>query len=53
MYPFPEKGYYVSNQITGIISKCHDNCLSCKNGTIEESGKLISMECLECKNFNT
>ena len=29
----PEKveGYYISNNITGLLSKCHENCLSCYN----------------------
>ena len=29
--------------------KCHDNCLTCDRGKIEESGNLVSMECSQCK----
>ena len=25
-------GYYISNVETGLLSKCHENCLSCYNG---------------------
>ena len=49
--PFPDQkeGYYLSNAETGLLSKCHGNCLTCENGEIEEDGKLTSMECFECK----
>ena len=50
---FPGKGYYISNNITGLLLKCHENCLSCSNGIIKDnSGNLISMECLYCKDLN-
>ena len=53
--PFPneEEGYYISNNQTGLLSKCHDNCLSCNQGPMNDSsGNIISMECKICKNFN-
>ena len=53
--PLPEEseGYFISNKKTGLLSKCHDNCLLCENGPInDESGYLESMECLKCKNFD-
>ena len=47
------EGYYKSNNITGLLSKCHENCLSCNNGIIKDNNKnLISMECLSCKDLN-
>ena len=51
--PLPEEneGYYISNNETGVLSKCHENCLSCKNGPIETSSG-YSMECLKCKDSN-
>ena len=40
--------YYLKDN---ICLKCHDNCLNCTNGEIFDSnGKLISMECIQCKN---
>jgi len=51
--PEIEEGYYISNNITGLLSKCHENCLSCDNGIIKDySQNLISMECLSCKDNN-
>ena len=53
--PLPDKneGYYVSNTQTGLLSKCHDNCLSCSNGPIkDDSGNIQSMECIKCKDEN-
>ena len=52
-YSEANEGYYISNNITGLISKCHENCLSCDNGIIKDiSDNLISMECLLCKDSN-
>ena len=51
--PLPDEneGYYISNTETGVLSKCHENCFTCKSSSIiNEYGNLISMECLECKN---
>ena len=51
--PEKDEGYYISNNITGLLSKCHGDCLSCDNGIIKDnSDNLISMECLSCKDFN-
>ena len=48
--PGNDEGYYISNKETGVLSKCHENCLSCRNGLIYDNQKyLISMECSECK----
>ena len=48
-----DEDYYISNNITGLLSRCHENCLSCDNGIIKDnSGKLISMECFSCKDLN-
>ena len=48
--PESEEGYYISNTEMGILSKCHENCLSCNYGPkYNEQGILESMECLECK----
>jgi proprotein convertase subtilisin/kexin type 5 len=47
--PGIDNGYYIANLETGLLSKCHDNCLTCMTGKKEENGKLISMECLKCK----
>ena len=47
--PESEEGYYISNTETGILSKCHENCLSCNYGPIyNEQGILESMECSKC-----
>ena len=47
--PNEEEGYIISNPETGLLSKCHDNCYNCTNGTIkDENGILISMECIMC-----
>ena len=54
--PLPDEneGYYISNTQTGLLSKCHDNCLSCSNGPIkEDSGNIQSMECIKCKDENS
>ena len=53
--PLPNEieGYYVSNEITGLLSKCHDNCLSCKNHAIQGVGDIKSMECIKCKDSNS
>ena len=45
-----DEGYYISNPETGLLSKCHNNCFSCKYGPIIDVPETIqSMECLECK----
>ena len=50
---FPDEGYYISNNMTGLLSKCHENCLSCDNSIIQDDSKnLRSMECLSCKDSN-
>ena len=53
--PFPkeEEGYYISNNATGLLSKCHNNCFSCNNGPIKDYyGNIQSMECIKCKDSN-
>ena len=51
--PREEEGYYISNIVTGLLSKCHENCLSCNNGPIkDDSGNIKSMECINCINSN-
>ena len=51
--PNEEEGYYISNNKTGLLSKCHSNCLSCNNGPINDlSGNIQSMECKACKDSN-
>ena len=48
-----DEGYYISNNETGLLSKCHDNCLSCNNGPTKNYAEHIeSMECLKCKDSN-
>ena len=52
--PEEEEGYFIANNETVLLSKCHDNCFSCKNGPIyNTSGKIVSMECLKCKKLNS
>ena len=52
--PNEEEGYYLSNNKTGLLSKCHDNCFSCSNGPIRNtSGNIQSMECNSCKDSNS
>ena len=47
------EGYYISNNKSGLLSKCHDNCLTCYQGPIKDNlGNIISMECLKCKDSN-
>ena len=47
------EGYYISNNETGLLSKCHENCFSCYNGPIfNNSGYIQSMECITCKDSN-
>ena len=47
------EGYFLSNNETGLLSKCHDNYLSCYQGPIlDNSGYIISMECSKCVNSN-
>ena len=51
--PKEDEGYYVSNNETGILSKCHENCLSCYNGPFRNNlGNIQSMECINCKDSN-
>ena len=51
--PNEEEGYYISTNKTGLLSKCHSNCLSCNNGPINDlSGNIQSMECKACKDSN-
>ena len=40
-----ENGYFISNNITGLISRCHNNCLTCYNKENE-----LSTNCIICKN---
>ena len=50
--PNEEEGYYISNNITGLLLNCHDNCLSCKNGPNKNIYEDIqSMECISCKDL--
>ena len=52
-FPIEDEGYFISNNETGLLSKCHDNCNSCNNGPIkDDSGIIKSMECLKCKDAN-
>ena len=52
--PKEEEGYYILNNVTGLLSKCHDNCLSCNDGPIKyDSWNTQSMECIKCKDSNT
>jgi len=51
--PNEDEGYFISDTQNGILSKCHENCLSCKNGPIKnDTGKIKSMECIKCKDAN-
>ena len=51
--PNDNEGYYLSFNETGLLSKCHDNCLSCYQGPLLDiSGYIKSMECLKCKDSN-
>ena len=48
--PDEDEGYYILNNETGLLSKCHDNWLSCKSGpTYNDSWYIESMECIKCK----
>jgi hypothetical protein len=50
----PDKGYYVSNEITGLLSPCHKNCETCRSGAeMNSSEKLINMKCSTCKKILT
>ena len=52
--PKEEEGYYLSNNVTGLLSKCYDNCFSCNSGPIkDDSGNIKSMECIKCKDSNS
>ena len=51
--PREEEGYYISNSEVGLLSKCHDNCLTCENGPIkDDSGNILNMGCFKCKDAN-
>ena len=52
--PDEDEGYYISNNETGLLSKCHNNCLSCKSGPIyTDSGYIETMECIKCKDSDS
>ena len=49
-----DEGYYISNNETGLLSKCHNNCFSCyKSPIFNNNGYLESMECILCKDSNS
>ena len=51
-FPGNDEGYYISNPDTGVLSKCHENCLSCEYGPkYNELNYLESMECTKCNNL--
>ena len=41
--PKEEEGHYISNNITGLLSKCHINCFSCYG-----EGNNENTNCIEC-----
>ena len=41
--PKEKEGYYISNNQTGLLSKCHNNCLSCYG-----EGNNENTNCIEC-----
>ena len=48
--PFPENGYYISNNETGLLSECYESCLNCISRISTNENKLvISMGCTKCK----
>ena len=47
-----EEGYFLSNNQTGLLSKCHENCLTCSGINKDDSGNLVSMDCIDCKDIN-
>ena len=52
--PKEDEGYYISNNETGLLSKCHNNCFSCyKSPIFNNNGYLESMECILCKDSNS
>ena len=52
--PNEDEGYFITNNETGLLSKCHDNCFSCKKSPNKNtSGNIVSMECLICKESNS
>ena len=52
--PNEEEGYYISNNKTGLLSKCYENCFSCKNSPIKsDTGNIQSMECITCNDLNS
>ena len=54
MHWIPRWRIFYSNNITGLLSKCHENCLSCDYSIIQDDSKnLMSMECLSCKDSHT
>ena len=52
--PLTDEGYFISDLNSGLLRKCHENCLSCIIGpTKTKSGYIISMERLKCKDSNS
>ena len=45
--PSKDNGYYISNNITGVISKCHSDCKTCSKNYTESSSN-----CDTCANNN-
>ena len=37
--PFPENGYYISNNETGLLSECYEPCLNCISGKSTNENK--------------
>ena len=51
--PNEDDGYYISNKETGLLSKCHESCLSCLDGPIRNDYEYIqSMGCSKCQDAN-
>ena len=46
-------GYYISNETTGLLSPCYQNCETCESGEERNSEeKLINMKCTSCGYYN-
>ena len=41
----PERGYFILNNITGLLSPCHFSCRTCSNKMIDDNSN-----CIECAN---
>ena len=41
----PKEGYFISNNITGLLSPCHFSCRTCSNKKIDDNSN-----CIECAN---